>query len=154
MTLALLDQLKVSLGDMRYEITAANRKAERRTGIASCSFVARNVVQGNDHSEHALLAFSPHTSGEEPLVYQEQPIPLGQFQVIRPKERHISLSLDGPSVDCSVLRVRFTPPKGLVYGPPAAATGPAPEVQPGVYEAAATQFGRIHEIVPPRATDP
>jgi hypothetical protein len=149
MTLALLSGLKVSLGDLRYEITAANRKAERRTGIASCSFVAHNVVQGNDHEEHELLAFSPHTSGQEPLVYQEQPIPLGTFQVIRPRERQISVGIDHSSVDCSITRVRFTPPKGLVYGPPAAATGPAPEVQPGVYEAAATQFGRIHEVVPP-----
>ena len=55
--------------------------------------------------------------------------------------------LHSPEVDCAILRVRFTPPKGLVYGPPEAMSGPAPEVPPGLYEDAATQFGRIQKIV-------
>jgi len=45
--------------------------------------------------------------------------------------------------------VRFTPPKGLVYGPPTAVYGPAPEVLPGVYEPAPILAGRVHEIVAP-----
>jgi hypothetical protein len=149
LNLALLKQLKATQADVRYEITTVNRKAERRTGLASCSFVARAVVAGDDHARRELLAFSPHTAGQEPLVYQDHPIPLGTFQVLRPQHAHKSPGDGLPAVDCSVLRVRFTPPQGLVYGPPTAMTGPAPEVQPGVYEAAATQFGRIHEIVAP-----
>ena len=142
-TPALLSRWRLSLKDIRYEITSANRKAERRTGNAACSFVAREVVVGNDHGRRELKAFSPHTAGQEPLVFQNRPITLGWFQVIRPVDRK-SLG-----VDCNVVRVRFTPPEGAVYGPSNAVSGPAPEVPPGVYEDAATQFGRIQEIVAP-----
>jgi Ferritin-like len=149
LNLSLLNRFNLSPGDVRYEIVIANRKAERRTGDAACSFVARAVVPGSDCRPHELLAFSPHTSGQEPLVYPERPIQLGTFQVIRPVEKTVASMPEVAAPDCSILRVRFTPPKGLVYGPPDAGYGPAPEVAPGLYEDAATQFGRIHEIVRP-----
>jgi hypothetical protein len=148
---ALLSRLNASSSDLRYEITLANLKAARRTGYAACSFVAREAFSGDDYTPRTLLATSPHTADQEPLVLHDKPIPLGQLQIIRPSETHEGAFSDGDlaAVDCSVLRVRYTPPKGYVYGPPTAIDGPSPEVMPGVYEAAGTQFGRIHEIVAP-----
>lgn len=147
LTSALIESLGVSLQDLRYEITAANRKVERRTGNPACGFVAREIVHGSDHAVRELNAFSPHTAGQEPLVYQDKPIPVGFFQVLRPVVK--KTDVDGTMIDHDILRVRFTPPKGLVYGPPGATAGPAQAVPPGTYEPPATLFGRIHEIVPP-----
>jgi hypothetical protein len=65
------------------------------------------------------------------LVSVEHPIPLGSFQVVRPLPRlHLDANLD-------VLRVRFTPARGRVYGPPSAV------------EAADGSTGRVFTIVPP-----
>ncbi|MFB9267252.1 hypothetical protein ACFFWD_29525 [Bradyrhizobium erythrophlei] len=144
-TLDLLKHLGASPRNVSYEITLANHKAARRAGDPACAFSARVVVAGDNHQRHKLLAFSPHTAGQEPLVRPEHPIPLGTFQVIRA----VPNKDESWGVDRSILRVRFTPPTGLVYGPPTAVNGPAPQVMPGVYEAAGIQFGRVHEIVPP-----
>ena len=148
---SLLGKIGASIEDLQYEITLANLKAARRTGNAACGFVVRQAVPGNDHTPRALLAISPHTADQEPLVLPDNPIPLGQLQVIRPVEECIDPLADDDlkRVDCGVLRLRYTPPKGYVYGPPTATNGPAAEVAPGVYEAPGIQFGRIHEIVPP-----
>lgn len=148
-TLGLLRQLGASPHDISYEITLANHKAARRSGDPACAFSARIVLGGADHVPRELLAFSPHTAGQKPLVRPENPIPLGTFQVIKPVRQPDDAATQHADVDCSILRVRFTPPKGLVYGPPTAVNGPSPQVMPGVYEAAGIQFGRVHEIVPP-----
>ncbi len=147
LTIALLETINAKTSDLFYEINAANRKVERRTGEASHSVVARECVRGDDHAVRELKAFSPHTSGQEPLVLEDRPIPFGLFQVLRPTTRIVRIA--DHDVDCGILRVRFTPPKGLVYGPPTATTGPAQEVPPGIYEAPTALWGRIHEIVPP-----
>jgi hypothetical protein len=147
-TLDLLHRLGASPHNISYEITLANHKAARRSGDPACAFSARVVVGGDDHVPRELLAFSPHTAGQEPLVRPEHPIPLGTLQVIKPVNPSSDAATQHAEVDRSILRVRFTPPKGLVYGPPTAVNGPAPQVMPGVYEAAGIQFGRVHEIVP------
>jgi len=151
LTSKLLAELGAPLSTLWYEINAANRKVQRRTGNACDSFVAREVINGADHRRRELKAFSPHTSGQEPLVDEARPIPVGFLQALRPVRRKVEVA-DGNEkvvVDRDILRLRFTPPKGLVYGPPSATSGAAQEVPPGVYEAPATQWGRIHEIVPP-----
>jgi hypothetical protein len=149
-TLALMHELKCRLHDIQYEITAANRKAARRADYAPCGFVAREVVSGNDYAARPLLGVSPHTSGQEALVVPDKPIPLGHFQVIRPVHGKIRVREGEPEVDRSILRVRFTPPRGIVYGPPEATSAPAPQVQPGQFEAPSAEYGRIHEIVAPQ----
>lgn len=150
LTPALLAELGASLGEIQYEITAANRKAARRTDYAPCSFTAREVVNGDDFERRELLAISPHTSGQEPLVSPDKPIPLGHFQVLRPVEGRVNLHDDEPEVDRDILRVRFTPPRGIIYGPAEATSAPAPQVQPGQFEAPLAEYGRIHEIVAPQ----
>ena len=139
----LLKCLGVDLDSVEYRITVANRKAQRRTGSAACAYIAREVVRGDDCERKPLLAFSPHSPGEEPLVSSQNRIPLGHFQVIRPINR------EAMGIDLSALRVRFTPAKGQVYGPPTAITGPASPLPPGQALAPVTLGGRLYEIVKP-----
>jgi hypothetical protein len=144
LTLKLLQQIDrlASLDSIEYVITVGNRKAQRRTGSAACAYIADLKVVGDDHERKPLRAFSPHTSGEEPLVFKDRPIPLGQFQVIKPINRQAL------GIDLSTLRVRFTPAEGHVYGPPTAIAGPASPLPPGVALSPKTLGGRLHEIVP------
>jgi hypothetical protein len=132
-----------SLDSVEYKVTVANRKAQRRTGRASCAFIAETTAAAGDFEKRPLRAFSPHNVGELPLVLQNRPIPLGHFQAIKPIQRQ-SLG-----VDLSILRVRFTPAKGHVYGPPSAIAGPASPLPPGEALDEVTLGGRLHEIVPP-----
>lgn len=144
LTLGVLAELGVSLDSVAFNITVANRKAQRRTRCAADAFIARVAVAGNDHERRALLAVSPHNPGEEPLVFADQPVPLGHLQVIRPLEGHAL------GVDLSVLRVRFTPARGEVYGPPSATVAPASPLKQGDMLDPSTLGGRIHELVPAR----
>jgi hypothetical protein len=124
----LLDQ-KADLANITYTVTAGNRKAARRTGDAACAYSATVTAQGDDHTRHALPASS---TGENPLVSADNPIPLGHFQVIRP------VPTIAMGVDLSVSRVRFIPARGLVYGPPNATTASETD----------DDLGREHELVP------
>jgi hypothetical protein len=74
--------------------------------------------------------------GLNPLVLPGHPIPLGVFQVIRPLPNRASLG-----VDLSVLRVRYTPARGEVYGPPGVSSAEEPDTN--------VPRGRVHELVPP-----
>jgi hypothetical protein len=142
LTLPLLELLGGSLDGIAYKVTVANRKAQRRTGSAACAYIARVSVTASDHERKPLMAFSPHTSGESPLVFKDHPIPLGQFQAIKPIRRVTT------DVDLSILRVRFTPARGEVYGPPSAIAGPASPLPPGEALPPVTLGGSLHEIVP------
>jgi hypothetical protein len=143
LTPTLLAQFDASTDNIEYTVTVANRKAQRRTNSASCAYIARESVNASDFAPRPLKAFSPHGSGEEPLVYKDHPIPLGTFQAIKPVSRRAM------GIDLGALRVRFTPAKGKVYGPPDAISGPASPLPQGVALPAVTQGGRLHEIVPP-----
>jgi hypothetical protein len=132
------------LDSVEYTITVANRKAARRTQKASCAYIAEEKALGSDHERKALLAYSPHNPGEEPLVARDRPIPLGHFQVIKP------IAQIAMGVDLSTLRVRFTPATGEVYGPDSAIAGPASPLPPGEALPKDTLGGRLHDIVPER----
>jgi len=131
LSLPLLQQLGASLDALSFTLEVANLKAARRCGDPACGYVARVTVPATDHRRHALLARSPQQAGTQPLVTSDRPIPLGHFQVLRPVP---ALEL---GVDLGVVRVRFTPAKGEVYGPPAATAAPSPDLQ------------RIHTLVKP-----
>src|SRR5262249_7791702 len=73
LTLDLLKELRSSTKDVRYTITVANRKAERRTGSASCAFIAEASVSGADHEPTMLWARSPRNPGQVPLVDPAHP---------------------------------------------------------------------------------
>jgi hypothetical protein len=142
LTISLLRRFGATLSSVEYTISVANRKAQRRTGLAACAYLARQGVRGDDHQRKPLMAYSPHNSGTVPLVTRDRPISLGHFQVIRPINRKVM------NVDLSTLRVRFTPAKGQVYGPRTAIAGPASPLPPGQALDAVTLGGRLHEIVP------
>jgi hypothetical protein len=142
-TLNLLKELRSSTKEVRYTITVANRKAQRRTGSASCAFIAEASVSGAYHEPTALLACSPRNPDQAPLVDPAHPIPLGCFQVIKP------VDVAKHDVDLAVLRVRFTPARGHVYGPRHADVSAASPLPPGEALPAQTIGGRLHEIVPP-----
>jgi hypothetical protein len=142
-TLELLKQLGVSLGALRYRISLGNKKAERRTLSPACGFLGRVDAAGDDHRRHPVLAWSPHNPGVVPLVDPSRPIALGHFQVLRPIPEF------GLGVDLSVLRVRFTPAKGEVYGPPDAIVAMSKPIQEGRVLSPKVLQGRMYEIVPP-----
>ena len=128
LTAALLEESGGSVDGVTYTVSAANRKAARRTADDSCAFSAQIQVVGNDHTRHRLLASS---LGTQALVSPAQPVPLGQFQVILPT------AATAMGVDLDQLRVRFTPATGQVYGAPSATSDIDPETN------------RQHEMVPP-----
>lgn len=142
LTSALLEQLDATIDNVEYTITVANRKAHRRTGFASCAYIASVTVGASDHESKQLLAYSPHTSGQQPLVLESHKIPLGHFQAIKPIHRRAM------GVHLGTLRVRFTPATGQVYGPPTAIAAPASPLRQGIQLPNVTLGGRQHEIVP------
>jgi hypothetical protein len=151
LTSALLERLGGSLDSVEYTVTVANRKAQRRTGSAACAYIAWASVVASDHGRKPLQAFSPYSPGQEPLVFKDHPIPLGHFQAIKPIRRSAQNRLEDlkvMNVDLGTLRVRFTPARGEVYGPPTAVAGPASPLPPGMALPAVTLGGRLHEIVP------
>jgi len=133
LTLQLLEELGGALNKLSYKVSAANRKAARRADDPACAFSASIQVAGDDHEKHILLAASSAgTPNDEPLVPAANPIPLGSFQVMRP------VASQAMGVDLGVLRVRFTPAKGEVYGPTTAGSATDPDT------------GRAHTMVLPR----
>ncbi|MEP0873927.1 hypothetical protein NDA01_29910 [Trichocoleus desertorum AS-A10] len=142
-TLDLLNSLGVSLEKhLLIHAHAANTKASRRVKDPSCSFAARVTIRGGDFSQHHLLASSPSFPERESLVYHDAPIPLGHVQLIRP------VSENSMEQDLSVVRVRFTPAKGEVYGPANASAGSVSPLEPGRQLSYASIAARTHEIVP------
>jgi hypothetical protein len=120
------------LGGVLYTIHVGNHKAARRTGDPANAFEAWLQVAADDFQSRQLHAFTPPAPGQEPLVFPDRPIPLGWFQAIRPlPQLHSGANLD-------VLRVRYTPARGEVYGPPEA------------IQAQDVSTGRFFEIVPPK----
>jgi hypothetical protein len=112
LTAGLLKDADLKLAQISFQVVAANLKAQRRTGDKACAFEARALVVANDHSRHELRAWS-HAQTGDLLVLPERPILLGAFQVIRPVQRSCRFK-----VGLDTIRVRFTPGRGEVYGPP------------------------------------
>jgi hypothetical protein len=122
-TSQLLRRVNVSVASLVFSVSAANRKAARRCGDDDCRFFANARIVGTDHAPYPLLAISPNRPGGQPLVTADKPIPLGRVQVIRPL---VGIEL---GINLDIVRVRFTPATGQVYGPPAATVGIAPGTQ-------------------------
>ncbi|MGI9022459.1 MAG: hypothetical protein ACR2HV_04365, partial [Acidimicrobiales bacterium] len=135
LTSALLAELGGTLEGVHHRVAAANAKAARRSGDPACAFSAAVDV---DHAAYEPVELLASSTGTRPLVAADRPIPLGRVQVIRP----VAGGLDPVhGVDGDVLRLRFTPAKGLVYGPPTAVEG--------VYDVGGPERQLRHQIVPP-----
>jgi hypothetical protein len=110
-----------ALAAVTWQVSAANLKAARRTKDPACGFSAEVQLAADDHAPRALLAASPNVPGSAPLVSEGAPIPLGSVQAIRP------LAATVMGVDLDVLRLRFTPAAGEVFGPPSATRAQDPD---------------------------
>ena len=139
-----LSQRKGSLGDLHFEVIAANRKAEARTKLASCAAVARIEFNGHHHGRRALDAISPHTEDQVQMVRPDAPLPLGHIEYFAP---------DDEARDCrwrlDQVRLRFTPGKGDTFGPPNAIEAPASPLAPGDFGPPITEYGNIHKMTKP-----
>ena len=130
---------------MTWQVSVANLKAARRTKDPACGFSAEVKLAADDHAPKVLLAVSPNVAGSAPLVSEGAPIPFGSVQAIRP------LAATMMGVDLDVLRLRFTPAAGEVFGPPSAnrAQDPdAPSTSLAQYEIVPT----ANRILNPAAT--
>jgi hypothetical protein len=123
-----------ALAHVTWQVSVANLKAARRTKDPACGFSAEVKLAADDHTPRALLAVSPNVAGSAPLVSEGAPIPLGSVQAMRP----LAAAMMG--VDLDVLRLRFTPAAGEVFGPPSATRAQDPD-------APATSLAQ-YEIVP------
>jgi len=84
--------------DVRWKVTVENRKVERRTGHVE-DRVSAATDGFSDHDKKALHGHCPH------FVSPESFVDFGTVRYIKPNEAH-------PEI-----RLRFTPARGLIYGP-------------------------------------
>ena len=84
--------------DVVWSVTVANRKVERRTGQAG-DRVDATTGTFSDHRRRSLDGHSPHFLSETHVI------DFGSVRYIKPTRAH-------PEI-----RLRFTPAKGLIYGP-------------------------------------
>lgn len=102
--LAQLEACGLGLSDIEWHIEAANRKAYHYTLEAGDHVGACATIPGDRHTVAPLSGESPDDT-DHPLIPKGQSIALGSAQVIK------------PNADFPELRMRITPPKGLIYAP-------------------------------------
>jgi hypothetical protein len=131
-TPALLAKHGASLGHLALTVDAKNFKVSRRTGNAALRYGTFPPLRltADTHASTAILATSPpDVPVSRRMIPADRPIPLGSFQVMKsrpqpapdPSQGWSSLVNGQPLVNVEVLRFRFTPARGHVYGPPASA---------------------------------
>jgi hypothetical protein len=98
----LLKTLGLVLGAVKWKVVVANLKAYHHTRERDDRIMASVTIRGDDTRRHELPGRS---RGDRPLVPAGKAIPLGSVQVTKLTEAF---------PEC---RLRFTPPKGLVYAP-------------------------------------
>ena len=127
LTPALLASNGLALASLTFTVNARNRKAARRTGDDALAFgtFPPVSVRADQIGVVALEGSSP-AGASPPMIPSGQHIPLGSFRVLRSRPQPApDATAWASSVNVEVVRVRFTPAKGFVYGPPqAAATRP------------------------------
>ncbi|MFO1323632.1 MAG: hypothetical protein U1F15_06170 [Burkholderiales bacterium] len=103
-TVALLQEWGAQLADVRWQVEVANLKPYHYTFEAGDRIVGRAEVAANHHAETTVAGVSP-ADAAQPLVRASHPMPLGTIQAAK------------PSADFPELRLRYTAPHGLIYGP-------------------------------------
>jgi hypothetical protein len=98
LTTTLLEAHGCSVADLAWTVRVGNRKAERRTGDPG-DRVEAHAGPFSDHGVHALRGHSPN------FLSPEHTLAFGSVRFLRPTAAH-------PEI-----RLRFTPAKGLIYGP-------------------------------------
>jgi hypothetical protein len=121
-TPALLQRFKIPLANVAIRVNAQNRKAARRTNNPDLRFgTFPPIVVTADQQIPVLLSAVSPGKVTQPMIPKGRHIPLGSIQVLRSKPQ----PSQGPEwvsfVNVEVLRFRFTPAKGQIYGPPTSA---------------------------------
>ena len=126
-TPALLATNGAAEAQLSFRITALNRKASRRTGNAALRFGTFPPVdvRADDHRRVELRGESPPDAAR-PMIPAGRFISLGQVQVLRPRTQPANEPWSG-IVRVDVVRLRLTPGRGRIYGPPAAVTAQPPQ---------------------------
>jgi hypothetical protein len=138
----------LSVGDLTFSVEARNLKAQRRTGNSALAYgnFEGLLIRGDDHAIHPVLGSSP-LGVQNPMIPAGRHIPLGAVQMLRSRVQPVAPAAPWASiVNVEVVRFRFTPAAGLVYGPAQAAAAnvqDGPSVQPSeaFLNAAAGWFG-------------
>jgi hypothetical protein len=102
-TAAMLKTWGVPLSKVKWHVQLGSLKAFHYTYEDSDRIHAQVTVQADQNKRLPLLGASP--AGKRALIPPSRPMPMGEVQVARCSERF-------PEI-----RLRFYPPKGLVYGP-------------------------------------
>jgi hypothetical protein len=100
--------------DVRWSVHADNRKVERRTGDPH-DIVHAEIGPFSDHGKKALRGHCKN------FRRAEDAIDFGSVRYIKPTEKKKKPG-SNEKADPGIIRLRFTPAKGLIYGP-----GPDPE---------------------------
>ncbi len=100
----LLAEANLKLSDLTWEITVANLKPFNMTQDHDTRIECSVTINGDDVQPKPLLGTAP-ADAKNPLVPKDRSIPLGTVRLTKP-----DTSFPG-------VRLRFTPGKGLFYGP-------------------------------------
>jgi hypothetical protein len=103
-TPSVLAKFGLTVNDLHWKVEVANLKPHHYTLEQSDRIAATVEIAGNITQRQFLLGISPQNT-PHPLVIADKPLPLGSVQ------------LTHPSDEFPEIRLRFTPPKGLVYAP-------------------------------------
>jgi hypothetical protein len=90
--------------DLKWRISVANLKPFHFTLVKDDQIFASIELNGNDTIRHDLNGISPGNA-DNPLVPPDKNIQLGSVQLIKTNDQ------------LPTVRIRFTPPSGLIYGP-------------------------------------
>ncbi|HEX8355488.1 MAG TPA: hypothetical protein VF611_21450, partial [Pyrinomonadaceae bacterium] len=122
LTPALLAAHGATSDDLVFQVNAQNWKASRRTHNPALQFgtFPSLQVRASDNSPALILAVSPpDLDGQSRMIPPGRSIPFGSFQVMKSRPQPAEGSTDWPKeLNVEVIRFRFTPAQGHMYGPP------------------------------------
>jgi hypothetical protein len=104
-TVKVLHENGLSLSNIEWTIVLANLKAYHFTLADGDRIKASANFNAEDSTSKSLFGFSPSGAGIAPLVLPDHGLYMGAVQAVRPRDEN------------DKIRIRFTPPSGLVYGP-------------------------------------
>lgn len=119
LTPALLTRFNIPLANLSLEVNAQNHKAARRAANPLLRFGTTPpvVVAADNHANTPLLGVSP-PAATAPMIPAGRNIPLGSIQFLLSKPQPANGQPWLAEVNVEVLRFRFTPARGRIYGPP------------------------------------
>jgi hypothetical protein len=105
-------------GGFTLTVDARNSKAARRARNPDLEFgtFPPVVISSSNHSPTPLIATSPMGIARPMIPRDAAGIPLGSVQILR-SQNQPTLGSTPWAIDVEVIRFRFTPAKGIFYGP-------------------------------------